>query len=104
MQRVHYFQRCSKVEDVVTNNALLLLSRIQHLDPRMFQQVLRQLLWPEELLVGAELSQQVTTTHGVLDGVIRQRSFQVVGETKWHAKSDAPQLAKHLDAFAVATA
>lgn len=99
MQRVHYFQRFSKPEDVATNNTLLLLRRIQHHDARLFQGILQELLSDEELTIGAELTEQASTKNSIADGVIRQRSFHVVIETKRHASYSVDQLQHHLNAF-----
>ena len=99
MQRVHYFQRFSKPEDVATNNTLLLLKRIQHHDARLFQGILQGILSTENLTIGAELTEQESTKNSIADGVIRQRSFHVVLETKRHATFPTAQLQHHLDAF-----
>jgi hypothetical protein len=100
MKRVHYFQRFSKKEDVVTNNTLLLFARLQHQNSRFFQQILRELISDDEIVVGALLTQQETATSGTIpDGVIRQRSFHIVLETKLHANFNVEQLQGHLAKF-----
>jgi hypothetical protein len=104
MQRVHYFQRFSKPEDVATNCTLLLLKRIQHHDPRLFQGILQLILSADDLVIGAVLTEQETTKNSIVDGVIRQQSFHVVVETKRHASFPTDQLQHHLDAFKEASA
>jgi len=100
MREVHYFQRFSKKEDVVTNNTLLLFKRLQHHSAQIFQQVLRALLSSDELVVGAILTEQEESSSGrIADGVIRQRSFHIVIETKLHASFGVDQLRGHLSAF-----
>lgn len=102
MKKVHYFQRFSKKEDVVTNNTLLLFERLQHENARLFEQILRELIKvsPEELTVGAELTQQEAAKSGrIADGVIHQRSFHIVLETKLHANFNVLQLQGHLASF-----
>lgn len=99
MQEVHYFQRFSKKEDVVTNNTLLLFKRIQQHNARIFQQILRVLLSDDNLDVGAVLTEQETSGGTIADGVIRQRSFHVVLETKLHASFSVDQLKGHLATF-----
>jgi hypothetical protein len=105
VKRVHYFQRFSKKEDVVTNNTLLYLDRLQHHNARIFQQLLRALVSDDELVVGAVLTEQEASVSGrIADGVIQQRSFHVVLETKLHANFDIAQLTGHLSAFVASTA
>lgn len=104
MKKVHYFQRFSKKEDVVTNNTLLLFERLQHENARLFEQILRELMSkevsPQELTVGAELTQQERAKSGTIaDGVIRQRSFHIVLETKLHTNFNVSQLQGHLASF-----
>jgi hypothetical protein len=100
MKEVHYFQRFSKKEDVATNNTLLLFERLQHQNAWFFQQILRALISDDDLVVGAHLTQQEKTTSGTIaDGVIHQRSFHIVLETKRHASFDVKQLEGHLAAF-----
>lgn len=100
MHEVHYFQRFSKKEDVVTNNTLLLLKRLQHHSARIFQQILRALISNDDLIVGALLTEQEDSTgKTIADGVIRQRSFHIVLETKLHASFGIAQLTGHLATF-----
>lgn len=100
MREVHYFQRFSKREDVVTNNTLLLFKRLQHHSAQVFQQVLSTLVSKDELVVGATLTEQEESPSGkIADGVIRQRSFHIVIETKLHASFSIDQLEGHLSAF-----
>lgn len=102
---VHYFQRFSKKEDVVTNNTLLLLNRLQHHNARVFEEVLREVISNDELTVGASFTEQEESPgKTVADGVIRQQSFHLVLETKLHASFNATQLIGHLSAFTSSTA
>jgi hypothetical protein len=97
---VHYFQRFSKREDFVTNNTLLLLSRLQHHDFHLFQETLPELSHLEDLSVGASITQQESSPSGrISDGVLRQQSFHIIIETKRGASFDLDQLTGHL--FAV---
>lgn len=100
MHEVHYFQRFSKKEDVVTNNTLLLFKRLQHHGARVFQQILRALISNDDLIVGALLTEQEESNgKTIADGVIRQRSFHIVLETKLHASFNIGQLTGHLSTF-----
>lgn len=105
MLDVHYFQRFSKKEDVVTNNTLLLFSRLQHHNARVFEEVLREVVSNEDVVVGAQLTEQEDSAgKTIADGVIRQRSFHIVLETKLFPSFNATQLTGHLSAFDSSTA
>jgi hypothetical protein len=100
MKSVHYFQRFSKREDVVTNNTLLLLARIQSHDPRLLTALLQEIVEDEQLVTGAQLEQQITTGKGSIpDGRIRQQSFEILLETKLGDHFDHDQLKAHLGKF-----
>jgi hypothetical protein len=102
MSSVHYFQRYSQRENVVTNNTLLLLSRIQAHDPRALGRVLNALLDSngEELSIGVKFSQQVSAGQTIPDGTMLQSSFRVILETKMSGASFSfPQLDGHLSGF-----
>lgn len=104
MSRVHYFQRFSQKENVDTNNTLLLLSRIQASDPRLFRKVLAELFGDElsgKLEIGVQFAQQVSAPSGTVpDGMLFQSSFRIVLETKRHTKFDRKQVEGHLSSFA----
>jgi hypothetical protein len=58
------------------------------------------LISPDDLVIGARLTEQESATSGrIADGVIRQRSFHIVLETKLHANFNVEQLQGHLAAF-----
>lgn len=105
MHEVHYFQRFSKKEDVVTNNTLLLFNRLQHHNARVFEEVLREIVSNDDLVVGALLTEQEESAgKTIADGVIRQRSFHIVLETKLYPSFSIAQLTGHLSAFNSSTA
>lgn len=100
MPVIHYFQRYSQKENVVTNNTLLLLARLYELSPDKFQAVLNA-IFQREIEVGVGFTQQ-TRREGegsVPDGLIRQRSFQIVIEAKRGNDFSANQLIAHLKSF-----
>ena len=104
MANVHYFQRYSQKENVVTNNTLLLLSRIYHYSPATYENLLNSTLDDVDLTVGPSFSQQEggrnqDGTGSIPDGTISQASFRVVIETKLHGDAYASQLVRHLDRF-----
>jgi hypothetical protein len=105
MADIHYFQRYSKKENVVTNNTLLLLSRLYHYSPAVCENVLNALLDDENLSIGPSFRQQEGGTSkdgpgSIPDGTISQPSFRVVIETKIKGDpSTGGQLVRHLNRF-----
>lgn len=102
MATIHYFQRYAQRENVVTNNTLLLLSRLHHQSTSTFEQLLGLLLDDVEIAVGPSFRQQEGGGSGkgsIPDGAIYQPSFRILVETKRTAASDADQLERHLDRF-----
>ena len=105
MSNLHYFQRYSQKENVVTNNTLLLLSRLYAHSILHFEAFLADLLEDEvsesgTLEIGVRFGQQVAGSgKSVPDGVLEQRSFKVVLETKLHSNPNMSQLVRHLKSF-----
>jgi hypothetical protein len=100
MAVIHYFQRYSQRENVITNNTLLLLARFYELSPDKFQRVLNGLL-QKEVEVGVSFTQQNRREGegSVPDGLISQRSFQIVIEAKRGNDFRSDQLIAHLNCF-----
>ncbi|MCC4796723.1 hypothetical protein BCT30_17580 [Enterovibrio norvegicus] len=103
MSRVHYFQRYSQKENVVTNNTLLLFSRLYNHSPARFEDFLNALSGDSNLAfeVGMQFAQQQgnASQTSVPDGVMNQKSCKVVIETKLYGNHGMPQLLNHLDSF-----
>jgi hypothetical protein len=83
----------------VTNNTLLLLSRVYADSPLRFHAVLAKLLDDDRILVGVVFEQQKRTVASVPDGFIEQRAFRIVVETKVDASLRDDQLFNHLAAL-----
>lgn len=100
MSNLHYFQRYSKQENVVTNNTLLLLSRLYSHSPLYLETFLGDLLEMEGIEIGVGFTQQDSSSRrSVPDGLLVQRSLRVVIETKVDTGARLDQLEKHLEAF-----
>lgn len=100
MSTIHYFQRFSQKENVVTNNTLLLFSRFYHYNTPRFQDFLSSLFENiPKLQVGAQFNQQVRNKGSIPDGVIFQNSFKIVIETKLYGNYNKGQLLQHLNMF-----
>ncbi len=98
MSKIHYFQRYSSLENTVTNNTLQLLARIYNYSNSKAAELLLTLTGME-IEVGIEIHQQRREKKSIPDGMIIQRSFKVVIESKVNSQPDEDQLLKHTKAF-----
>lgn len=98
MSKVHYFQRYTQRENVVTNNTMLLFSRLYHYSPLKFKKFLDALL-EFDVEVGVNFTQQEKNFNSIPDGIITQESFKIVIETKLHNGFGTKQLENHLSSF-----
>jgi len=99
MSSIHYFQRYSQRENVVTNNTLLLFSRLYNESPFKFKLFLNELAEELYLDVGVNFSQQEKAINSVPDGFISQESFKIAIETKLTDEFLVTQLVNHLNSF-----
>jgi len=100
MSSLHYFQRYSQKENVVTNNTLLLFSRLYAHSTLHFETFLANLMETDAPEVGVRFTQQEAgSKKSVPDGLLEQTSFKVVIETKLHSKPEQKQLVRHLESF-----
>jgi hypothetical protein len=99
MSKVHYFQRYSQKENVVTNNTLLLFSRLYNESPIKFSQFLNALTDGLEINVGINFNQQEKGNGSTPDGAITQESFKISIETKLDDGFFKGQLLRHLKCF-----
>lgn len=104
MSKVHYFQRYSQKENVVTNNTLLLFSRLYNSNPHSFEAFINELVADVEVScdIGPTFTQQQgnTSRSSTPDGAIIQCSMKVLIETKLYDNQYKDQLLRHLDGFA----
>lgn len=100
MNATHYFQRYSQRENVVTNNTLLLFSRLYAYNPYSFAALINESL-NISLDIGVSFVQQKRSSsrRSIPDGLISQSSFKIVIETKLGQNYDLDQLERHLSAF-----
>lgn len=99
MSSIHYFQRYSTKENVITNNTLLLFSRLYNGSPLKFKLFLTSLDNIIDVNIGVSFSQQERGNGSVPDGNISQESFKIAIETKQTDKFDLIQLVNHFKAF-----
>ena len=99
----HYFQRYSSRENWITNATLLLLSRLNHHNPRYFQAAINTVLAENnvEISTAVEFKQQQGGygNRNVIDGLITQPSFAIAIETKLYDNQDTDQLVRHLQSL-----
>jgi len=101
MSTIHYFPRYSQKENMVTNNTLLLFSRLYNNSADKFKLFLNALLENDNIEIDTtvQFRQQEKGTGSVPDGVIQQESFKIIIETKLYGQQDINQVEKHWDSF-----
>ena len=100
MSKIHYFQRYHQKENVVTNNTMLLFSRLYHHSPKKFEMFLQSIVDSSiELKIGVRFAQQEKSSKSVPDGIITQHSFKIAIETKLGNDFGTAQLLNHLECF-----
>lgn len=99
MSNLHYFQRYSQEENVVTNNTIRLFSEIYREGPSRLQDLLEGLVDGVSISVGVDIQQQTGGASSIPDGALTQPSFKVVLETKISSSFSTDQLERHLEAF-----
>nr|BEL01511.1 hypothetical protein DMOBY_13640 [Dehalococcoides mccartyi] len=98
---VHYFQRYHQKENVSTGNVILLLSRLYHYSPQKFHSLLDDIFEDKFSMLdtGVKFSSQIKRGDSVPDGIISQKSFNIIIETKLNNSFDTEQLKSHLNNF-----
>src|SRR5690625_4325544 len=101
MSNIHYFQRYSQKENIVTNNTMLLFSRLYHYDTTRFNRFLQTLLQDsgENFDAAIQLRQQKRVKHSIPDAVIEQPSIKIIIETKIYGQENLKQLKNHCKSF-----
>jgi len=99
MSKIHYFQRYQEKENVVTNNTLLLFSRLYNNSINKFKVFLNTLFESSNIPAGIDLFQQERLHNAIPDGIISQKSFKILIETKKGNNFEISQLINHLKHF-----
>lgn len=100
--RISQFQKYYQRENAVTNNVLLMLSRLNDLDVNYFKSIiellnegsLQQYYYPQPIF-----SQQVGIGNGIIDGHIEVKPSRIVIETKLNHKEFIGKLVKYGKVF-----
>jgi len=100
--RISQFQKYSQRENTVTNNVLLMLSRLNDLNIGYYKSIIERLnegseqqyYYPQPIF-----SQQVGMGKGIIDGHIEVKSSKIVIETKLNSKEFIGKLIKYGKVF-----
>jgi len=100
--RISQFQRYSQKENTVTNNILLMLSRLNDINVDYYKSIierlnegrLQQSYCPQPIFI-----QQIGTENGVIDGYIEVKPSKIVIETKINSKEFIKKLIKYGETF-----
>lgn len=100
--RISQFQKYSQKENAVTNNVLLMLSRLNDLNINYYKSIIERLnegnfhqyYYPQPIF-----TQQVSMKKGIVDGHIEVKPSKIVIETKLNSKEFIGKLLKYGEAF-----
>lgn len=101
MAIIHYFPRYSQKENMVTNNTLLLFSRLYNHSNDQFNRFINAVFEDKniELDTSVHFSQQRKGNGSIPDGIIEQQSFKIIIETKLYGQKNLEQVSKHISSF-----
>jgi hypothetical protein len=101
MTQLFRFQRYSQRENVVTNNVLMLLSRLYKYRASKFERALISMLADQAttkpIEIGPRFTQQERGPSRIADGLIKQAGFDLLIETKLESAFDVDQAIGHLE-------
>lgn len=98
--RISQFQKYSQKENTVTNNVLLMLSRLNDLKVDYYKDIIEKISDGEQnYYPQANFIQQVNSNRGIIDGYIEVKASKIVIETKLAQKELISKLTKYGDTF-----
>jgi len=98
--RISQFQKYSQKENTVTNNVLLMLSRLNDLKVDYYKNIIEKISDGEKAYYPqANFVQQVNSKRGIIDGYIEVKASKIVIETKLAQKELLSKLTKYGDVF-----
>ena len=98
--RISQFQKYSQKENTVTNNILLMLSRLNDLKVEYYKSIIEKLSdGGQSYEPQANFSQQVGSKRGIIDGFIEVKASKIVIETKLSQRELIRKLTKYGDVF-----
>jgi len=101
MATLNIFQQYSKEENTITNNILLLFSRLYENNPHVYEDFINGLLGNENIynIVPAFQQQVGRGGKGIVDGHIESKSTKIIIETKINSKENIDKLLLYCDRF-----
>ncbi len=100
MSNITNFPTYSSSENIATNHTILLMSRLYSHSAEKFQMFLSSLIDTDEgVETDVYFGQQERQPDSVPDGIIYQKSFRVIIETKTSGIVGPDQLRRHLEGF-----
>ena len=98
--RISQFQKYSQKENTVTNNVLLMLSRLNDLKVDYYKDIIEKISDGEKAYYPqANFIQQVKSERGIIDGYIEVKASKIVIETKLAQKELVSKLTKYGEVF-----
>ncbi|MGQ1946042.1 hypothetical protein ACT3CD_02925 [Geofilum sp. OHC36d9] len=98
--RISQFQKYSQKENTVTNNVLLMLSRLNDLKVDYYKDIIEKISdGSQEYYPQANFIQQVNSKRGIIDGYIEVKASKIVIETKLRQKELVSKLTKYAEVF-----
>lgn len=98
--RISQFQKYSQKENTVTNNVLLMLSRLNDLNIGYYKEIIEKLNdGSVEYNPTPIFRQQVGSKNGIIDGHIEVKPSKIIIETKLHSKEFINKLIKYAEVF-----
>lgn len=97
--RISQFQKYSQKENTVTNNVLLMLSRLNDIKTEYYKDLIRMITDVEDYFPSPIFEQQIRIQGGIIDGYIEMRASKIVIETKLSSKELIEKLTKYAITF-----
>ena len=95
-QEISIFPRYSQKENRITNYCLLTLKLIYEDSPAQFAAVLESIFGDNAPIVGVRFEQQKSLSDSTIDGMITQKAFTILIETKKYDWFSTDQIIRHL--------
>lgn len=97
--RISQFQKYSQKENTVTNNVLLMLSRLNDIKTEYYKDLIQTINESEDYFPSPIFGQQIGVQSGIIDGYIEVKASKIVIETKLSNKELIEKLTKYAIKF-----
>ena len=97
--RISQFQKYSQKENAVTNNVLLMLSRLNDIKTEYYKGLIQTINESEDYFPSPIFEQQIGVQEGIIDGYIEVKASKIVIETKLSNKELIEKLTKYAIKF-----